>query len=474
MGFDLVNNKEFLRSLTIDPTKETTNQEYARALFKLTHKKIGTGSYREVYEFEGKALKLAYGTKLNLVEDGAKANKIEWELFSCLGTTHAPKLYAHSPTWNWILVEMAKPFKTEEQHQTLLGELLGLDEEEFKIIQSWGDSVIYNPSPKYKWAYPEIIPLIKSIYRKSSWYRNLLQKLKDCDVYAGDLGYGNMGTRSGNDLIVIDAGFKGAEHEPATYMNENVNVLTPFNSLRELIEGYKVAAREMFDLTKEGNGTLEQRQDIIDNFVAQAKPKFKFLGSGMDRMVFQLPGKKAIKFRVLHRSSFTKLNPQEDIEIKAMQCLGEKYAPKIYAVDAEKYDWIIVEEVKLFDSDNGNEIKEVNNRLTKLLNLSKEELSTIEQNYETPLSTFILSPLSSPSNRELVKVKFKENDWYRGFLKGILKCEISLIDFWPNNLGYRGDNDLLFIDLGIKGRKDVENDFKFYGMIDEMIRSSLV
>lgn len=472
MGFDslFVNNKELLKALTITDLTKPPTPEYARALSTLTNKRLGTGSTRVVYEFEGKALKLAYGRELQYASE---MNRDEWEMFQCLGTSYAPKLYAHSPTWNWILVEAAKPFEDVQDHEQLLVKLLNLTPEELKVIQQKGAVPLFNPSPRFKEEFPEFIPVIKSVYRKSSWYRSLLQKLKQCNVYAGDLGYGNMGTRTGNDLIVIDAGFKGAEHEPATYMNENlneesedINVLTPFSSLRELIEGYKTAAREIFSLKKREQKTVEQTERIISNFFAQAKPKFKFLGSGMDRMVFQLPGKKAIKFRVFHRNSFTKLNPQEDIELKAMRCLGEKYAPKIYATDPENYDWVIVEEVNLFDSNNGNEIKEVNERLIRLLNLSKEELSLIEQNYETPLSTFILSPLSR-SNREMVGVKFKENEWYRGFIRGILKCEVSLIDFWPNNLGYRGADDLLFIDLGIKARKDVENDFKFYGMIDE-------
>lgn len=75
MAFEsFINNKEFLKALTITNLTKPPTEEYNRALFTLTNKRVGTGSNRMVYEFEGKALKLAYGRELQYA---AEMNRFE-------------------------------------------------------------------------------------------------------------------------------------------------------------------------------------------------------------------------------------------------------------------------------------------------------------------------------------------------------------------------------------------------------------
>lgn len=75
---------------------------------------LGIGSAREVYKFDGKALKVAVGKNgiaQNMVEGNASYN--DYDCFA--------KVYARDKDYKWILMELCEPFEEEPDLESVYG-----------------------------------------------------------------------------------------------------------------------------------------------------------------------------------------------------------------------------------------------------------------------------------------------------------------------------------------------------------------
>lgn len=75
---------------------------------------LGAGSARAVYDYDGKALKVALGKNgvaQNMVEGNARYN--DYDCFA--------KVYARDKDYKWILMELCEPFEEEPDLEAVYG-----------------------------------------------------------------------------------------------------------------------------------------------------------------------------------------------------------------------------------------------------------------------------------------------------------------------------------------------------------------
>lgn len=196
----LEQHKEIMKVVT-NPSKQQDLLDQWK--YELTQRfpELGKGTNRYVFDIQGR-----YALKVVKRGGGSDQNRQEVLNFKCLGEEYAPKVFGYDKNnFYWILVEQVKRFEEEydnvnfEMYKRLF-QKLGIDHEEYwSDDSSW--TFLYNT---IQW--PDFSkPFIKNLYQTNEWYRNLMNRLRDCHVHPGDLHANNWGYRSNDDLLILDA-----------------------------------------------------------------------------------------------------------------------------------------------------------------------------------------------------------------------------------------------------------------------------
>lgn len=215
------------------------------------------------------------------------------------------------------------------------------------------------------------------------------------------------------------------------------------NSLKQFIDEYNLIIDEFSPSLKQIQRDREFGQvyyDKLDGLFDRMQDRFELVSEvGSYRIVFGIGNSYVLKLDNNPLETFR--NGCKD-EIKALQCLGNEYAPKLVGYDQKRYHWLLAERVNVFGLDK----EEVNARLRGLLGLREDHSKPSTVN---PLTFFFTGIQMSP--KSIIEQMARTNKWYRELLLALKRCNIATTDFRPANLGYRGNDDILFIDLGLPG-----------------------
>lgn len=179
-------------------------------------KLIGHGTTRDVYSIPGDELVVL---KVPRYPDAFEVNLTEFKNFSCLGDEYAARVIdSDEVNGLWLKMERVNTFKHSDSFNTEVSKRLGFEFSREVMIKKFGlspDSIARFPLLSSAFApgdYDKGINLRELLCKNSKWFRELNNRLIDCDVYAEDLDFKNFGLRRDTgELILLDYGYSASK-----------------------------------------------------------------------------------------------------------------------------------------------------------------------------------------------------------------------------------------------------------------------
>jgi hypothetical protein len=179
-------------------------------------KLIGHGTTRDVYSVPGDD---SIVLKVPRYPDAFEVNFSEFKNFGCLGEEYAARVIdCDTVNGLWLLMERVITFNHSDKFDIEVSKRLGFEFSKGGMIKKFGlspDSIARFPLLSSAFApgdYDKGINLKELLCKNSKWFRELNNRLIDCDVYAEDLDFKNFGLRRDTgELILLDYGFSASK-----------------------------------------------------------------------------------------------------------------------------------------------------------------------------------------------------------------------------------------------------------------------
>jgi hypothetical protein len=180
--------------------------------------------------------------------------------------------------------------------------------------------------------------------------------------------------------------------------------------------------------------TLEQIKQYIIATLGSEKT------SGSFRSIWFVDDSKIIK--VVDHEKSAKQNRKE---VQHAECLGTKFAPKIYEYDELNYFWVIEERLEVFYGD------ELYEKLEKILGYRFSDWQELKNFFAYAVADTYHND-SDEQLREFEYLKTKliaRNQWFRTLVSELQGCEVGSRDFHDENWGMRpATGEVVLLDLG--------------------------
>lgn len=139
---------------------------------------------------------------LKFAYDGAfDQNEIEVKNALCLGEQYAVKVLHHHPKFWWLVEERLQPMTADQLNREVY-KLTGVQVHGTFDFPDAIQTEIHEPVNRKA-------VVINQDLMKNSWYANLIQGLKNCNVSSSDFHFQNWGIRpSTGEMVLLDLGFQ--------------------------------------------------------------------------------------------------------------------------------------------------------------------------------------------------------------------------------------------------------------------------
>lgn len=159
---------------------------------------LGQGEYRSTWELNSKTILKVATQPVSIGQ-----NKNEVRNAACLGENYAVKVLEHHPEFLWIVEEKLKTL-TEPEFEAKISKIIGMELDWYKAKRLIYNSVLIAQGSSIQ-GYDD---LYDQLHQNNSWFRGLIDGLKQCNVESHDFHDGNWGIRqSTGQLVLLDLGF---------------------------------------------------------------------------------------------------------------------------------------------------------------------------------------------------------------------------------------------------------------------------
>lgn len=416
-----------VQTFSLETLKQLKTSKETREYVRRTLEKLGQGQARAAYALDDSTI-----LKLALSDNKTYQNKNEVENAKCLGPSFAVQVLDFHPEYTWIVEERVNPIgKGEIVHKINQLTDLGATQLKFKSPQDIQEFFTNLPTmlgtdfSQFESQRNDFMVMgllnhaerhMLMIKQQNEWYMEFSSKMIGCKFASWDFHAANWGIRpSTGDLVLLDLGFSRTEASPEEKFFKEFIV----RILKEELNNHS-----KFNL--EHLRTLKNLHDILDYcFDTLGKPN-----KGAARFAWNLNDSQVLK--VVRELKYVDQNQQE---LKNIECVGERFAVKVYDFDKFNQFWIIEERVEAYPEayDNPKFIEKMN--------------SILGTNYD---DWFPIMGLFAIQGYDETKEKLlKTNAWFQNIVKALEDCDVGTEDLHPGNWGIRpSTGELVILDLG--------------------------